>query len=162
MIDIELERKSLDGWTVGISKKFRKNFETATEDIRRDWQAELYRQQQTRGDGTWAPLSKEYRDRKSAEYRDGKIPYNSTLRRTGVMLAGYVNGISFDRTNTRVEVSMPFPQNVASDGRVAIRAKSHQGVIGQPRGVPIRSFNIERFKTIATDHVNEAMRKSTR
>jgi hypothetical protein len=160
MITVDVNRNSLDQWQAGISRRFRKNLEDAQSQIRQLWIQELYRQQKSRGDGTWALLNPIYAKRKAREYASNEnkdVRYNSILRRTGKMLDGYAKGVQFETTNSRVSVIMPFPSD---DARVNLRARSHQGDIGQPRGIPIRAFDIEKFKEIALDKFNEAMRKA--
>lgn len=157
MIDIELQRKSLDEWRVGISKRFRKNAEIAQGEVRQAWQAELYRQQATQGDGTWQALNPIYEAR-----RDKKFPQSSgkILSRTGRMLDGYVNGIRFSTTNSTVVVIMPFPPSTIEDRTINVRAKTHQGFERGASPLPVRAFDIDKFEEIASDIFNAAMRKS--
>ena len=155
MIEVELNRKSLDDWVTGISRRFRKRAEEAQADIRQLWIAELYRQQATHADGAWQALDPIYATRRQKTF--GTDP-NSILLRTGDMLQGYVNAISFMTTQSMVSARMEFP----FDPKLQVIAESHQDVRKQPKGVPARPFDVEKFQVIAINKMNEAMRRAAR
>lgn len=150
MFKVELNRKSLEGWRDGISRKFVRNFNRSQDETERDWRYEFNRQQASRGDGSWQSLDPVYERRKEREY-----PGRLILTRTDTMIPAY--SIRQERTNQTVSVSLNFP----SDEKLETIAKSHQGVIGQPTGVPARPFNLEKFIEIAVRNVNEAMKRAS-
>lgn len=154
MFLVSLNRKALDGWALGISKRFRKNLEVAQGQIRQEWQAELYRQSNTAGDGNWAPLGPVYKERRDKKYPELE---GTMLRRTGEMLEGYVDSITFYTTNTEVSVVMYYPQR---NSKVLQRALENQGEEENPH-VPARPFDIGKFQDIAIARFNEAMKKSS-
>jgi hypothetical protein len=167
MFEADIKRKSLDDWRAGISRKFRRRLIVAQEDIRRDWINELNRQRLTFvAQGRWEPLSTEYEKRKTSEYNRGKIPYNSMLKRTGEMLAGYVGGITFEVTKGLVSVAMPYPgdaydlsavdfsKNGVPRAGPGTKARAHQ------EGPRRRPFDVDAFLDIAWDRLNEAMRSA--
>lgn len=158
MFTFEVDDASL----TAFGRRFRaaklKNVTKALEDIKREYQYEFLRQQanNTRS-GRWAPLSVAYFIRKEREYSDPDFPevrYLSLLRRTGEMLEGYVQGVMID--NNRYTVTANFPAR--PDLRK--RAKSHQGVIGLPKGGVARPFNLQRFDAIAKKIMKDALVKN--
>ncbi len=155
MIDVELQRRSLDGWRTNIYRRFRKQLEIAQADIKVEFAREIFRQQLTRGDGRWENLNQVYDLRKEKEY-----PGREILTRTGDMIAGYVAGIDTPLTKTRVSVVMPYPGVEGDPDRINVRARSHQNDHRQPEGVPPRPFDVEKFQAIATKRINEAMRRA--
>lgn len=154
MFKFQVNEQSLDKLVLRLFNNIDKNLEQARSEIRTEWGREIYRQQlEFHRSSVWPALNPAYQARKTRELG---WP-GTTLRKTGEMLRGYVNGI---RTNASFPdgsdgVSMPFPA-----GEAEIRAKAHQGVIGQPVGMPKRPFDVDRFHTIAVDKYKEAIKKS--
>jgi hypothetical protein len=148
MFDFTFDEDTIKDYGRKFRRYTQKHLEVALNDIKRDWIADLQLQQRTgRSLLGWPPLKPDYAKRKTREYQSGKIPYNSLLRRTGVMLAGYISAVEVDMLNYTVK--MPYPR-----GEANTRAKAHQGEIGQPKGMPIRPFDIERFYDIAVRHMD--------
>lgn len=154
MIDFNVNRKSLDDWQAGISRRFRREAEIAQEEVRRLWMAELINQSDTGGYGEWEELSPSYAKRKQRDYDQGRIAHNTLLRRTGDMIQGYITGITPFITRGIIGVRMPFPED-----HTRRRAMVHQGEAFAV-GVPARPFNVEIFEEIALDIFNEAMSKA--
>lgn len=127
--------------------------------IKREWQAEFVRQH-NRLQKTWTPLEKKYASRKLYQFRKGKIPHNTILKRTGTMMAGYINGIRIDDVN--YNVSIPFPSGRGKrSGKIIVRARSHQGVIPLPPGVKdTRKFELDKFAVIARREIRRALAKN--
>lgn len=150
MFKVELNRKSLEGWRAGISRRFVREFNRSQDETSRDWRYEFNRQQASRGDGTWQSLDPVYAKRKEREY-----PGQLILTRTDTMIPAYY--ITQERTNQTVSVSLNFPR----DEKLETIARSHQDDnVGQPKGVPPRPFNTEKFIEIAVRNVNEAMKRA--
>lgn len=121
----------------------------ALPEIQQEFKAEINRQQQRLSRSGWEAWSKAYADRRDSEYGKPRLTrYKTKLKRTGAMLAGYIEGITMDVPNLSVTVNFPKGRD-AQGYDIGIRAKSHQGTIGQPVGVPIRPFQLDRFKTLA-------------
>lgn len=153
MFEFTLDEQSLAFFQKNLSEDLESEINFGLERIWQRFGAELERQRRTSGDGYWEPLEPEYWKRKEKSF-----PNRGMLDRTGFMMLGYLNGISIDYVNYTVTV--PFPTGKDRFGHdVAIRAKSHQGVIGQPKGVEERPFNLEPLEDIAVDVMREALAK---
>lgn len=158
MINVKVDEDSLASVASTFKKKFTKNVQEANREIAREWGELLIRQQRRfHRSLRWPPLSKEYLDRKRKEYRKTDVRYLVTLKRTGRMLNGYLEGI---QSNVRFSdgtlgVIMPFPV-----GEAGIRARAHQGVTGRPQGMPARPFDVEEFEELAVKKLEEAIDKS--
>ena len=160
MFTFQVQEASLDKLVLRYYNTIDKNMEEARSEIRVAWGKELYKQQLTyHRSSFWPPLSKAYATRKARQYSQSgnDVRYNTTLRRTGTMLKGYVDGIQVNEkfADGSLGVTMPFPQ-----GQAGIRAKAHQGVIGRPQGMPVRPFTYEGFHQIAFDKYKQAVKKS--
>ena len=158
MMQFALKEISLVRLVEHVDESIKSSIEDGADDLRREWGYELYRQQLRfhRG-GQWAPLDAGYAKRKAREFgqSSSEVRYNTTLRRTGRMLAGYVNGITINTDTSTTEVSMPYP-----DGELGIRARAHQGVIPRPKGVVARPFDLEGFTQVALDVFTKALNKA--
>jgi len=145
MFDFTFDEDTILDYGRKFRRYTKKHLEIALNDIKRDWIADL---QYQRSNGIallgWPQLNEDYDIRKNREYGTG---FNNMLYRTGEMLEGYISGVEVDMFNHTV--NMPYPR-----GRAGIRARSHQGEIGQPKGVPERPFDIERFYDIAVRHMD--------
>lgn len=163
LVDFTISDESLKEFGRRFRAGKEKNVKDSLANIKREWQAEFIRQQR-RLQNVWTPLEKKYGERKTHEYysakgklahgnTSGQVRYNTILRRTGVMLAGYISGIQIDEGN--YSVSIPFPE-----GAAGVRAKSHQGVIGLPPGVKnIRPWDTDKFVKEAEKQIREALLK---
>jgi len=158
MFNFEVNTKDLNRFKEYNTRLLNKNIASANDDIRRDWAYELDRQQRSfHRSSVWPPLSPEYDARKRREHAQpgSEVKYVSTLRRTGKMLSGYIEGINPVRNAGISGIEILFPA-----GDAGVRAKAHQGATGRPLGVPLRPFKVEAFQEIAVERYNKAIKDS--
>lgn len=160
LFTVEIDDNSL----LEFGRKFRRGKQNAVakalDEIRRDWQQEFVTQQRNfHRSKRWPDLNPDYLDRKRYEYsnrsRYPEVRYVTTLKRSGRMLARYISGIQVDTSN--YSVSIPFPIDPFGRDKQGIRALVHQGVVGQPKGVPVRPWDVNRFGSIADRIIRNAL-----
>lgn len=172
MFTFQIDKESAERFKGRFGKEWRRRAEAGLAGVRQEWQQE-FRRQDERMQKVWTPLktwvdgktaSKEgsfigrdprsYAERKKRAYYRGKsgkspVRYLRILKRTGVMLARYISGISINNRDLRVKINFP-------SGQIGQRAMSHQGYdrqgnpVGLPQGVRAhRPYDMERFKFVA-------------
>jgi len=161
MFKINVDPETLNAF----GQRFRRGKQTqvkqALDEIRAQWQLEFVRQQKRLSKTKWPLLSIPYLLRKNREYSDRarfpEVKYTTTLKRSGRMLDGYIQGIQVNTANYSVNIK--FPVDPFGSDKNGIRAKAHQGVIGRPRGMPARPFELEKFQAIGKKILTEALKK---
>jgi hypothetical protein len=157
MINVAVNEKSLNRLTKVFGDSITRNVEDANSEIGTAWAALLVNQQRRfHRSLRWPPLDPTYLARKRRMYRKSDVRYLVTLKRTGRMMEGYLEGI---QSNVRFSdgslgVSMSFPP-----GDVGIRAMVHQDVVRRPKGVPARPFDLDEFTELAVKTMDAAIKK---
>lgn len=141
MLSVDLHGDNLREFGRRFRRYTRKHVGIALEDVKNQWRNEFITQQRE-FQNEWEPLSDAYAKRKNKEYFRRRINHNIILSRMGDMIDGYIQGVIVDLPSNSVSLQYPA-------GDVGIRAKAHQGEIGQPKNMPIRPFDLDRFEEIA-------------
>lgn len=152
LITVEIDEDTLTAFGRRFRRAKVKQVDLALGNIKAQWQSEFIRQQRLFDrNGTWEKLSVDYLKRKIREYENHDISYLSLLKRTGIMLDGYVKGVAIDDIHSRVIANFP------SDDRARVRAMAHQGITRRPKNMPARPFDLQKFEKIATKIMRDAL-----
>ncbi len=154
VITASFNRKSLDDWTAGVSRNFRKELGIANQAIRREWIYEFDRQSRDNvSEGWWRELDPKYETRKNKKH-----PQNAgyVLKASGDMFHAYLRGIQEHVDTSTIGVTINLP-----DDETRLRAEVHEGLRASPKGVEPRPFNKDPFIEIAWVEFNRAMKRAT-
>jgi hypothetical protein len=152
-------------WIRGFGDRFRRGktnaVNKALDEIRRQWQLEFVRQRNRLSKSKWPPLAVDYLLRKLAERDSDNHPdvkYTTTLKRSGRMMDKYMQGIQVDGNAHTVTIKIP--RDPYGRDQQGFRAFVHQGLVGRPKGVPIRAFELDKFERIGFQVLRDALEKN--
>lgn len=179
LIQLTFDSATLERFKLRFQKKSKEKVAKALNAVKREWQQE-FRRQDVSMQSQWLPLktwvthrsdkkrssripakidSDSYYARKLKAYQSGKrnkdqfVKYLRILKRSGLMLDHYINGIRVN--NTALTVTIPYPKSPY----VNIRAKVHQGEYRLPFGVRAhRPYNLDRFRFVADREIRRELK----